>query len=171
MTLKHILPTILLFAVIYLSCFSSCAQYSSDTITVKKFGRESVYSYNNRIIRPYQLSDIAYSNKEAAKLFQEALHLRVAGGFLGGIGGFVVGFTAGHTIVRTTKNVPVKWAVVLPFLAIGSAFIICSISFEVLAKQRVDIGVRVFNNSIKQKNSANLNLGISTNGMIVRLNF
>jgi hypothetical protein len=171
MTPKHYLTTVLIFSAIFLFCFSAKSQNSSDTIRMEKNGLRTVYYHKNKIVNPYELRYIAYTNKTAEKFLQEAQTLHTASMFLGGVGGFAVGFSAGYAIVRAINNAPVNWAVVLPFLGIGSAFVICGISFDVMAKQRIAVGVNIYNNSIKQKNNANLNLGISTNGMALKLNF
>jgi Na+/H+ antiporter NhaC len=58
-----------------------------------------------------------------------------------------------------------------PFLGAGVALIAIGIGFEVRANNRAKEGVAVYNNSIKQKSNANLDLGFSPNGVILKLSF
>jgi len=163
--------SVFIITVFFGCCISAKAQNCLDTIKIRKSGSEMLYYYQGKMIPPYQLIVFAPSNSIEEKFFKEAHTLHATGLLLDGIGGVLFGVSIGHSMYKASNQEPVNWAVLLPLLGIGSGFIICGISFEVMAKQRILVGAKTFNNSVKQKSNTALNLGLSTKGMLLKLNF
>jgi len=55
-------------------------------------------------------------------------------------------------------------------LGAGAVFTGISIGFEVGANNKAKEAITVFNNAIRQSNNANLDLGFSPGGVMLRLN-
>jgi len=56
-------------------------------------------------------------------------------------------------------------------LGAGAVFIGIGIGFEVGANNKAKEAITVFNNAIRQSNNANLDLGFSPGGVMLRLSF
>ena len=171
MTLKHILPTILLFAVISLSCFSSCAQDGSDTIRMEKRGLGYVCYKNNEILNFTQLTHLTNSNPETTKLLRASKNMQVGAYIFGCLGSGFMGYSLGYALGTAMGGNTLNKTLFFSMLGAGAVFVGIGIGFEVGANKKVKQGVDIYNNAIKQKSSTNLDLGFSTNGVSLRLNF
>jgi len=171
MSTKQYLSAILIFITFFSLQFFAKAQDNRDTIRIVKNVIGMSYYQNDKMLDFNQLMDLSKKNEAAYKLMKEAYTLRVVGIGFSSIGGFSVGFSAGYAIGKAISGNIVNMKVFLPFLGAGAALIAIGIGFEVGANNKAKEGVAVFNNAIKQKNNANLNLGFSPNGMMFRLTF
>jgi len=171
MTLKHILPTILLFAVISLSCFSSCAQDGSDTIRMEKRGLGYACYKNNEILNFTQLTHLTNSNSETTKLLRASKNMQVGAYIFGCLGGGFIGYSLGYALGTAVRGNPLNKTLFFSMLGAGAGFVGIGIGFEVGANNKVKEAVRIYNNTVKQKSNTTLNLGVSPNGLIVNLNF
>jgi len=171
MNTKHHLTTILIFAAIFLSCFSSNAQNSSGLIRAEKRGLGYIYYKDNVMLNFRQVMQATSSNPEALKLMKESNNMRNVGYVFAFLGGGCVGYSLGYALGRTISNNEINYGIFGAVLGVGAALIGVGISFEVGANKKAKEGVDVFNNAIRQKNNANLDLGFSPGGVMLRLNF
>jgi hypothetical protein len=171
MNTKHYLTTILILPTIFLFCFSSHAQNSSDTIRIEKKGLGYVYYKDDVMVNYKQALQLTASNVDAFRLLEKSNSLRNAGYVFatagGGCVGYSLGYVLGTVMVGNTINQPLFFSM----LGAGAVFIGIGIGFEVGANNKAKEGITVFNNAIKQSNNANLGLGFSPNGVNLRLNF
>jgi phosphoribosylformylglycinamidine (FGAM) synthase-like amidotransferase family enzyme len=169
---KTYLPTFLIFAVIFLSTFSVNAQNSSDTIQMRNTGLGGKAYYKDNVKLNFsEVMQLTRSNPEAYKFMDKASTMRIGSYIFGIPGGFVFGFALGHGLGRTMLGNPINKTLFYSMLGAGAALIGVGIGFEIGAKSNVKKGVAVFNNVIRQKNSANLDLGFSSNGIFLKFNF
>ena len=170
---KHYLTAILFFGIILLSGFSAKSQEISDTIRMVRKISNYLYYQNNDMISFNKVLQLTRSNPEAIKLMEKSNNMRTASYIFGGVGGFCLGFSLGYLIISEINKLGVerKISIVLGGAGVGIGLIAISIGFEAGASKKAREGVAIYNNSIKQKNSTNIDLGFSTNGMMFRLNF
>ena len=171
MNIKHYLTAILIFATIFLSGISIKAQDSMATITIKGRGFGYAYYQNGKSLNMAQLAEITRDTKEAFKYIIKADNYKIAGIAFGAVGGGCVGYSLGYLLGCSMVGQPVELKKFLPFLVAGAGGVVCSIAFDAGSKDKVRQGVEIYNNSIKQKNNANLDVGFSPNGLMLQLNF
>jgi hypothetical protein len=168
---KHHLSAILLLAAIFLSCFSGYAQHVSDTIRMEKTWGGYVYYKDNTRLSFKQLLHLTNSNLEAVKLLEKSNDMRIASYIVGIPGSFAFGFSLGYALGALIVGNTFNKNIVYPILGAGIALTSIGIGLEIGANTKAKQGVAIYNNAIKQKNNAHLNLGISTDGILLRLNF
>jgi len=168
---KHYLTTILIFATIFLCCFSAKSQNNLDTIRIEKSVIGFDYYNNNNMLNFYQLLNLSKKNEEAHKLMRNAFSFHIASVCFTSAGCFFLGYSAGYVIGCAIKKDLVDMNTFLPFLGAGVGLIGIGIGFELGANNKAKEGVAVYNKSIKQQTNTNLDLGIYPNGMMFRLNF
>jgi hypothetical protein len=164
---QHNLLAFLLF-IAMLFCFSGKAQTGSDTITIAEswfFGDK--YYQNDVKMNLAQLVGISKCNPEVYRLIQKAQYLNLAAYCFTVPGGICVGFALGHAIVTNRINKPLFYS----FIGAGIALIGVGIGFDLGAKKNIKQGIAIYNKTIKQNNNANIDLGLSANGVNLRLNF
>jgi len=172
MSKKSYLPTILIFAAaILLSCFSVKAQSLSDTIRVEKRGLRYIYYKDNVMINFQQVMYLTASNPKAFRLLKESKNMRNAGYFFAIIGGGCVGYSLGYMLGRSISDNTINYGLFAAILAAGTVSIGVGIGFQIQASNKAKNAVVVFNNAIKRKNKANLDLSFSPGGVLLRLNF
>jgi len=171
MNKKTYLSVILFFATIILSVLSAKSQDISDTIRIERNAIGVEYYQNNKTLKFNQLMDISANNQVAHKLIKNAYALHILSVSFSSLGGFMIGFSAGYAIGCAIQENLVDMKIFLPILGTGVGFSGIGIGFEVGANNKVKKGVAIFNHSIKQKSNTNINLGISTNGMLIKMNF
>lgn len=171
MTLKSYLSAILLFTVIALSVFSANAQNSSDTIRIVKKGLGYVFYKDDVVVNYKQALQLTASNVEAFRLLEKSNSMRNAGYIFAAVGGGCVGYSLGYALglamFGNTMNKPLFFSV----LGAGAVLIGVGIGFEVGANNKAKEAISIFNNAIKQSSNANLDLGFSPGGVILRLSF
>ena len=170
MKIKHHLTTILFFAAIFLFCFSSNAQNSSDTIHIEKRGHNYIYYKDNVMLNFRQVVQITGSNPEALKCMERSKSMRNAGYVFAFLGGGCVGYSFGY-LVRALSDHTIHYGIFFGVLGTGAALIGIGISFEVGAKNKAIEGITVYNNAIKQSKNTSIDLGISPGGVMLRLGF
>jgi hypothetical protein len=168
---RHYVTAFLIFAALFLLCFSGNAQNSSDEIKVVSKGLSYVIYQNSQKLSFGQLMSITKENKEAYKIIVKASNLETAGVFFGIIGGGALGFSLGYALGSYLTGNSIEKSVILPVLGAGAVLTICSITMEVISYDNLRRGVDIYNKSIKQKNSTNLDLGFSPGGVMLKLNF
>ena len=171
MNTKHYLTAIFIFAFIFLSSFNANSQSSSDTIKIVKSGLGNTYYHNGNILNFKQLTSTLHANKEAYGFLEKASSMRVGSYIFGCLGGGFLGFSLGHALGRAMVGAPINKTLFFSMLGAGVGFTGIGIAFDVGANKKIKEGVTVYNNALKQKNNANLDLGFSPNGVIMRLNF
>ena len=115
--------------------------------------------------------DLSADNPVAHKLMKDAYTLHVFSICVSSVGGFLLGYSAGYAIRCAVKKNQVDMKIFIPILGVGIGVTGIGIGFELWANGKTNKGILIFNNSVKQKNNSNLNLGFSPNGMALRLNF
>jgi len=171
MNTKHYLSAILIFSVIFLFGFSVHAQNSSDGIRVIKRELGYVFYQNTKKLNIRQLANITRENTESYNYIIRADSWQIATIYSGVVGGGCVVGSLGYALGAAIVGNPINMKMFLPILSVGAGLVICSITFGVLANNNLKKGVELFNNSIKEKNSTNLDLGFSPGGVMLRLNF
>ena len=174
MNAKHYLTLI----IILLSGFSIHAQSSSDTISMKKNGLGFYYYKNNEPITFKQVMNETAFNNEAYRLMTKSKNLRFVGHIFEASGAFVTGFAVGYFLgekmlgkTDVRGNPVIRTEIIYPLLAGGAFLIVVGLSFEGFAGSYAEKGIAVYNRSVKQKHPQTRDLGISANGIMLRLNF
>jgi len=168
---KHYFTAVLFCIFILLSGFKGMAQNELDTVRVEKKIFRYDYYYNDETLSFSQLESLLKNNKLAYKLLNQANTLRIVGYCFGLASGCSFGYSLGYAIGKSFNFEKMNMEIFLPFLGAGVVLTCISIGFDLGAKNKVKKGVAIFNHSIKQKNNTNINLGISTNGMLIKMNF
>jgi len=176
---KQFFTTILIIATVFFSGFSGKSQNNQDTISIVKGKFGYTYQQGNKIMNLKQLMYLTYpSNKEAFRLMRKSNNLRNASTVFGFAGGGCLGFALGYALARslsynsiTMYYNPINRPLFFSFLGAGVGLIGIGIGFEIVAKSNLKEAIDVYNHDIKQKNSANLDLGLTSNGMMMKLNF
>ena len=168
MNIKPYLTTILFFAAIFVFCFSSNAQNSADTISIVKKG---VYYQNEKQLNFKQLMHVSKENEEAYNYMIKAQNMNATAYIFGLAAGGCIGGALGYALGSFINGNRINAKIFFPFLGAGICFTAIGITFDVSANDYIRKGINVYNNSIKQKHSRNLDLGFYTNGVLLRLNF
>ena len=163
---KQNLTAILFLVVIFLLNFSVKSQSTSDTISMVKKGGGHSYYMNNETLSKAQLMRLLNEDKTAIKLMEMSNNRRVVGYCFAFAGGFCLGYSLGYLIMGSSPNI----GVLVSLLGAGACLVTVGICFEVGAKNKAKEAIAVYNNS-KRKNNTTLNLGLCSNGMVVKLNF
>jgi len=172
MNTKHSLTAILIFIAIFLSGFSSNAQNGSDTIRIVRKGLSYVYYKGDDMLNFKQLMNITTSNLEAFKLIEKSKNMRYTGYIFAIAGGGCLGYSLGYALGTAMLGNTLNKSLFFSMLGTGVVLIgVWSIGFEVGANNKVREGIAVYNNGIRQKNNANLDLGFSSGGVMLRLSF
>jgi len=182
MNLKYHVTALLLFTTLILSSFSLKAQNDSDTICMRRnVGEFRYFIYkNDEPITFKQAMRETASNNEAYRLMRTSKHLKVIGNTLEVSGALCLGFAIGYALVDSFTPKPKdkygqerdrNTEIYAPLCVTGVMFIGIGICFEVGANKKTKKAIAVYNNSIKQKNTQALDLGISANGIMLKLNF
>jgi len=171
MNTKHYLSTILIFSVIVLSVFLGNAQNCSETIRMIPKGFGYVYYQDNVMLNFTQVMQAASSHKEAFKLLEKSKNMRNISYVFATAGSGCLGFSLGYLIGIAISNNKVNQPLFFSALGAGVAFIGVSIGLEFGAVNKTKEAIDIFNNAIKQKINANLDLGFSPGGVMLRLNF
>jgi len=157
---KHPFPAIL-FSTLFLLCsLSAKTQSISDTIRIERniFGVD--YYQNNKMLNFSQLMDLSTSNPAAHKLMKDAYTLHIFSICMSSAGGFLLGYSAGYAIGRAVKKNQVDMNIFISILGVGAGITSIGIGFELWSNNKTNKGVLILNNAVKQKNSANVNLGL-----------
>ena len=170
---KHYFTTILIFATILLFCFSTHAQNNSDidTIRIVKKGLGYVYYKDNEMLNFKQLLSITSSNLEAFRLIEKSNSVRNVGYVFAIAGGGCVGYSLGYALGNAMFGNTMNKGLFFSTLGAGVALIGIGIGFEVSANNKAKAGIDLFNNAIKQSSNTNLDLGFSSGGVMLRMNF
>jgi hypothetical protein len=139
-----IIFTILLFY------FSGKSQNEIDTVTiVNKRAGVNYYYQKGEQLNFSKILDITKENKTAYKQMQQAYNLRTAGICFYVAGGASFGFSLGYLIVGMTHN-NIKTAILLPSLGASFGLIVCGGICGIFANVKIQRGINVYNNLIKQ---------------------
>jgi len=171
MNIKFYLTTILIFAAVFLFCFSSNAQNSSDTIRIVKKGLGYVYYKDNVVVNYKQALQLTASNLEAFRLLEKSNSMRNAGYVFavagGGCVGYSLGYALGLAMFGNTMNKPLFFSM----LGTGAVLIGIGIGIEVGANNKAKEGITVFNNAIKKSMNTSIDLGFSPGGVMLKIGF
>ena len=171
MNTRSYFSTVLIFTTVFLFCFSSHAQNSSDTIRIVKKGLGYVFYKDDVIVNYKQALQLTASNTEAFRLLEKSNNMRNVGYVFAATGGGCVGYSLGYALglalFGNTMNKPLFFSV----LGAGAVLIGVGVGFEVGANNKAKEAIGIFNNTIRQNNKTNLDLGFSSGGVMLRLNF
>jgi len=170
MNTKRYLSTILIFVIFFFTDFSAKSQNDSNTIRVASRGLGSVYYKDNVMLTLNQVKQVTYSTPEAYLLMVKSSNMQVASYIFGCAGGFSLGFSIGHAL-GSLANRNFNSRLFYSTLIAGLGSISIGIAFEIASHNKAKQGIAIYNNAIKQKNSTNLDLGFSPNGLLLKLNF
>ena len=171
MNKKHYLSAIFIFAIFVLTTISAKSQNNSDTIRMEKKGLGYVYYKDEALLNFKQAMQLTHSTPEAYRLMEKSNNMRVASYIFGFAGGLSLGFSLGHALGSLMVGNPINETLFYPMLGGGAALIGIGFGLEVGANKKTKKAIAVYNNSIKQKNTQTLDLGISANGIMLKLNF
>jgi hypothetical protein len=162
---------ILFFATILLSCFSLHAQSSADLIGMEKRGTGYIYYQGNKALSFKQVMQLTASHPEASTLMAQANNIRGSAQIFGIVGGGCIGFSLGYLLANAVTGKAINKPVLFISLGAGAVFSGIGIGCDVRANNKTKEAIDVYNQHIKQKNKTNLDLGLSANGAMIRLNF
>ena len=171
MSTKHFLKATFFFVIILLLIFSAKSQENSDTIIIAKKIIGYEYYKDDFLLNSNQLLQITKSNPESYKLMQKSVDMWIAGYIWSSVGGGILGSALGYALGRAILHNPMDKPLFFTLFSIGTAIFVTGIGFEIVSIKKAKAAVAIYNNSIKQKSNPNIDLGISTNGMMFRLNF
>jgi hypothetical protein len=148
------------------------SQNDSEAITMERIGIGIGFDFyqNGKTLTFKQLLSLTKDNAEAYKYIIRADNLNVSSVFFGTLGGIGMGLSLGYALGSFISGKSVDMKIFLPTLLAGSGLTICAITFDILSKNNFRKGIDIYNHSIKQNNS-NIDFGLSTNGMMFKLNF
>ncbi len=108
---------------------------------------------------------ITQNNSAAYAEIKKARTSNTIGSVIGGIGGFLVGYTLGTAIAGKNPN----WAVA----GVGAGLIGVSVPFAISTGKRVKNGVHIYNSSLRSTSSRNIQLRgyLAAGGVGLRINF
>ena len=170
MNTKHLLTAILFFAAIFLLNYSGQSQSSSDSIIIKKKWGASCYYKNNVELNKWEAMQLLSENETAAKLLKNSNNFRHASYLFAIPGSVCVGYVIGYVIAKSASHQPILSTKITTPLIVGASALIIGVAFEVVANDKARQAIYVYNNS-KRQNNTTLNLGLCTNGMMIRFNF
>jgi hypothetical protein len=147
------------------------SQNSSDTISLKNKLIGYVYYKNNVKLSFEQVMLEVGSNPKAYKLMKISNNMQNAGYIFAIAGISSLGFSLGYALICEIYRNKINKTLFFTTFGSGLGFIGVGISFEIGSSILAKKGITIFNNSIKQRNNTNLDLGISPNGIMLRLNF
>jgi hypothetical protein len=101
----------------------------------------------------------------------QANNKRAGAQIFGVIGGGCLGFALGEVIVAAIFGKTINKPLFLSMAGAGSVLLGIGIACDVESNKKTKEGIDAYNNSLKQKNNTNLNLGFSPNRVNIRLNF
>jgi hypothetical protein len=168
---KHHLTAILILVVFFLFNFSGSAQNVSDTIRIGKKGATSFYYVDGKMLNFKQVSHLVKLNKEAIKLLDKADNIRNASYFFEIIGGGCLGFSAGYALGNLFVGNTINERIFVSTLLAGISITTIGIILHGSANDQIKKGIALYNQSIKQKNNTNLDVGFFINGVYLKLNF
>jgi hypothetical protein len=108
-------------------------------------------------------------DKIALKLMEKSKNRRVTGYCFAFAGGACIGYSLGYLLGRGLGGSIINPEEFMPLLGAGLGLVAVGICFEIGANSKAKKAIAVYNNSKKQNTT--LNLGLCTNGMMVRFNF
>jgi len=167
---KQNLTAILFLAAFFLLNFSVKSQSASDTIRMVKKGGDYSYSMNNETLSKVQLMRLLNEEKTAVNLMEKSNNRRVACYCFAFTGGACIGYALGSIIGGGLVGGNPNTKIILPLIGVGVGLVAVGIVFEIDANNKAKEAIDVYNKSKKQ-NNASINLGLSANGMVVRLSF
>ena len=167
---KPNLTAFLFLAAIFLLSFSVKSQSSSDSIIIKKKWGSSYYYQNDAELNKWELMQLLNENETTAKLMKNSNNLRGAAYLFVIPGSVCVGFALGYVIAKSVSHEPVVSPKMLAPLLAGASALGIGLIFAVVANDKATQAIAIYNKSKKQSNTT-LNLGLCSNGMMVRLNF
>jgi hypothetical protein len=171
MNTKPHLTTIAIIAILFLFCFSVHAQSSADTIRIEKKGLGYVYYKGSEMLNYEQVLQLNALYPEALKLIEKSTTMRTTSYVFGIIGGAVIGGSIGYVLGVGKLGVMFNMPSFLTLLGTGVVFAGIGVGCEISANNKAKQGVKALNHAIRQKNNTSINLSLSANGALLRLNF
>lgn len=142
------------------------AQVSKDTIQIKKSTFGTIYLKDKQVLDDKKLFDIISQNPETLPEIKLAKTNNIFAVIFGGAGGFIFGYQLGTQYQRSTPN----WGA----LSAATALIGIAIPLEIARVKHTKRAVSIYNegNFTKSgKNKLEYHLGISNNGMCLKVSF
>lgn len=158
--------TALIIALLALNLSFSFAQTATDSILIKKAGREYQFYQGGERLNMRQLLVIMHSNEMAFKQMRSAQSSYTLGLFVGMTGGFMVGYPLGTALAGGEPN----WTIAI----IGGALIVAYIPISQGFNKKSHQAVETYNAGLQTTSfwdTHELNLSITTNGLGIALNF
>jgi hypothetical protein len=156
---------ILICLILCFGIFELFGQNLADTITFKE-GFNATFIQKGKALPPYKLKTITESNEDAYEEMVTANGSYNIAWLLQFTGGGLIGYPIGTAIGGGTP----KW-----YLAgIGAALIVVSIPIYKSYVKHGKNGAKIFNDSLKKTamiNHFDINLGLSSQGLGVKINF
>jgi hypothetical protein len=171
MNTKPLFTIILIFTAIFLSCFALQSQNNTDTIRIEKRGADNVYYKGTTKMNFNQAMQLTASNPVAYRLMEQANNKRAGYQICGTIGGGCLGFALGEVIVTSILGKAINKPLFLSMAGAGGVLLGIGIACGVEANKKAKEGINVYNQSIKQKTNAHLNVSFYPNGMVLKMNF
>jgi hypothetical protein len=166
------IATMVLFTILFSFSNSVKSQSSFDTIKVAEKGAGVRHFYvGDNQLNFNMLMGLTHKNETAFKFMEQAYNLRLASRLLYITGGVTVCFAIVYISQIHNSNSFTDIKVLLPSIGGGVFIILCGGICEFFSKDKILKGVKVFNKSIKENSTANLNIGFSPTGMTLKLNF
>ena len=139
----------------------------AQTIETRKMPAGYQFLQNDKVLNMRALNNALEKNEEAHELFQSAKPARGFSQFLGGAGGFLIGYPVGTAIAGGEP----KWVMA----AIGAGLIVIAIPISLRSGKKIVRAVEIYNqeegatslHSVKPY----LELGADVNGFGLRMNF
>lgn len=153
-------------AVLSLITFLAQGQVATDTIQIK-YHYGSKFYYQGKLHRPNKLLTIMKSNPEAYQQMKKAIGLRAFGDIIGGVGGFLVGYSLGNSIgPRNELNKST--------LIVGGVLSIISLPISLSYNKNSVKAVKMYNEGLRSSpptDGAMIELGTNQQGLALKLTF
>lgn len=160
---KHLL---FIFCAILVSIQFTQAQIPRDTIQIKKSTLGTIYLKDKQVLNDNKLFDIISRNPETRPEIQLAKTNGVFASIFGGAGGFIFGYQLGTSYRRTSPN----WGALSAAIALTGI----AIPLEIARVKHTKKAVLIYNRGMfdqSNKNKLEYHLGISNNGLSLKISF
>ena len=156
----------ILFLILMIVCSTMFGQSKSDSITVKDVFGGYKFFQNDKQLTLSQVGTILKQNEFAYKEFNKAKSNNTIASIIGGVGGFMIGYTLGTAMGGGKAN----WTVA----GIGAGLVLVSIPISNNYKKRAKSAIDSYNEGQKTSSffiDTEINLAISEKSIGFRMTF
>src|SRR5687767_4050005 len=152
-------------AALFFITFMAQGQMATDTIQIR-YHYSSKFFYQGKLQRPNQLLKIMETNPGAHKQMKRAISTRTFGDVVGGIGGFMVGYSLGNSLGQNKLNKNT--------LITGGVLVVISLPISLSYNKSSVKAVKMYNEGLRTSTISDgvmLELRTSEDGVGLKLSF